>query len=148
MTVRVSRLGAGERDTARALFALLAEVFDEPHQPRDDAALDELLARTDFWALAAAGDDGQLLGGLTAHRLPMTHHPGSALFLYDIAVRPDQQRRGIGRTLVATLRSLAAQQGIDEVFVLADNDDPHALDFYRALGGAALPVTMFDFGDG
>jgi aminoglycoside 3-N-acetyltransferase I len=32
--------------------------------------------------------------------------------------------------------------------VLADDEDQHALDFYRALGGAASPVTMFDFSSG
>jgi aminoglycoside 3-N-acetyltransferase I len=127
-------------------LGLRADFFGEPHEPRDDASLDELLARPDFWALGAADDESQLLGGLTAHQLPMTHHAGSALFIYDIAVQAEHQRRGIGRLLVATLRELAAQHGIDDVFVLADNEDQHALDFYRALGGAAAPVTMFDLG--
>lgn len=36
--------------------------------------------------------------------------------------------------------------GIDLVFVPADNVDIHALDFYRALGGVAAPVTIFEFG--
>ena len=143
---RVWRLGPGERAEAKALFALLAGIFGEPHQPRDDDSLDELLARQDFWVLAAADDDGALLAGLTAHRLPMTHHAGSALFIYDIAVRPDRQRQGWGRRLVQMLRKLALQQGMDEVFVLADDEDTHALDFYRALGGVASPVTMFEFG--
>lgn len=143
---RVWRLASGDRDSARRLFALLAEVFGEPHEPRDDTSLDELLTRADFWALAAADTGGRLLGGLTAHRLPMTHHAGSELFIYDIAVRPDCQRRGVGRQLVQELRSLAAQQGIPVVFVGADNDDQHALDFYRALGGEPAPVTMFTFG--
>ena len=142
---RVWRLGPGDRDVARELFALMADVFGEPHQGRDDAALDELLAGPDFWALAASDDTGRLLGGLTAHRLPMTHQPDSALFIYDIAVRPDSQRQGAGRALVAMLRTLAAQQGITDVFVTADNEDQHALDFYRALGGKATAVTMFDF---
>jgi aminoglycoside 3-N-acetyltransferase I len=31
------------------------------------------------------------------------------------------------------------------VFVPADNGDTHALDFYRALGATASPVTMFVF---
>jgi aminoglycoside 3-N-acetyltransferase I len=33
----------------------------------------------------------------------------------------------------------------DEVFVPADNDDQHALDFYRALGGSPSSVTFFTF---
>lgn len=49
------------------------------------------------------------------------------------------------RALVAALRAQAAQQGIGVVFVPADNDDTHALDFYHALGGTAAPVTIFTF---
>ena len=45
----------------------------------------------------------------------------------------------------AALREAAAAAGITEVFVPADNDDTHALDFYRALGGDPAPVTMFTF---
>jgi aminoglycoside 3-N-acetyltransferase I len=65
--------------------------------------------------------------------------------VYDIAVHPDQQRQGVGRQLVDALRDEAARAGIVDVFVLADNDDLHALDFYRALGARADAVTMFSF---
>jgi len=69
----------------------------------------------------------------------------SEIFIYDIAVRPDRQRRGIGRSLVAHLREAAAAEGIDVVFVPADAEDDHAIEFYRALGGDASPVTFFTF---
>ena len=75
----------------------------------------------------------------------MTRTASSEIFIYDIAVRSDQQRKGIGRLLVAELRAKAAALGIREVFVAADSDDVHALDFYRALGGAPSPVTIFTF---
>lgn len=59
----------------------------------------------------------------------------------------DWHCRGVGRQLMSTLRSQAAGQGIRVVFVAADNEDTHALDFYRALGGVPAPVTIFSFGD-
>jgi len=31
------------------------------------------------------------------------------------------------------------------MFVAADNQDLHALDFYRAMGGEPSPVTIFSF---
>jgi hypothetical protein len=40
------------------------------------------------------------------------------------------------------LRAEAALQGIDELFVLADDEDAHPLDFYRAVGGAPSSVTI------
>jgi aminoglycoside 3-N-acetyltransferase I len=143
-SIRSVRLKAGNRDLARALFSLMAGVFEEECQPLSDGYLDRLLAREGFWALAAF-DGEQVIGGLTAHVLPMTSAETSELFIYDVAVRRDRQRSGVGRRLIADLRDQAAAAGIDVLFVPADNADTHALDFYRALGGAASPVTFFTF---
>ena len=142
--MRVARLGEGDRDVARRLFTLMAEVFDEGCEPLGDAYLDRLLAREEFWALAAFDGD-ELVGGLTAHTLPMTRSESAEIFIFDIAVHADHQRRGIGRRLMTMLREEAARAGIETVFVPADNDDEHALDFYRALGGEPAPVTIFTF---
>jgi aminoglycoside 3-N-acetyltransferase I len=43
------------------------------------------------------------------------------------------------------LREEAARAGIETLFVPADDEDEHALDFYRALGGVPAPVTIFTF---
>ena len=87
----------------------------------------------------------EIVGGITAHVLPMTRSELSALFIYDVAVRADHQRKGVGRHLISALRDDAAAAQIGDVFVPADNEDLHALDFYRALGGVPSPVTFFTF---
>lgn len=145
--MRIERLTTSDRARARETFLLMADVFDEDATPLGDAYLDRLLARDAFWALAAVDDAGTVVGGLTAHTLPMTTAEASALFIYDLAVRPDWQRRGVGRQLVAALREQAAAEGIDDVFVPAENEDVHAIAFYRALGGEPTAMTMFDFAD-
>jgi aminoglycoside 3-N-acetyltransferase I len=48
--------------------------------------------------------------------------------------------------LVDALRRDAATLSITVAFVPADDDDRHALDFYRALGGVPAAVTIFTFG--
>jgi len=141
---RYERLTVGDLDIARALFAMMADVFEEPSERLRDAYLASILGRSDFWALAAFIGD-EIVGGLTAHTLPMTRAERSEIFIYDIAVRKDQQRKGIGRRLVTALRESAAAGGITDLFVPADNEDLHALDFYRALGGVAAAVTIFTF---
>ena len=142
--MHVKRLTSGDRDVARALFALMADVFEEDSEVLSDGYLDRLLGREEFWVIAAfAGDD--IIGGVTAHTLPMTRTASCEIVIYDVAVRRDRQRQGVGRRLVAELRAQAAARGIREVFVPADDADVHALDFYRALGGAASPVTIFTF---
>ncbi len=142
--MRTARLKSGDRDLARALFTTIASVFDEESEPLSDDYIDRLLVRQDFWAIAGfAGDN--IIGGLTAYTLPLTKTESCELFIYDIAVRPEERRKGIGRQLVARLREIANASGIRELFVAVDNDDVHALDFYRALGATASPVTLFLF---
>lgn len=142
--LRTQRLTTDDRDLARRLFAMMTEVFEEPGAALSNAYLDALLARPEFWAMAAlSGDD--VVGGVTAHALPMTRAETTELFIYDVAVRADHQRRGVGRQLLTQLRQAASAAGINDAFVPADNEDTHALDFYRALGGLAAPVTIFTF---
>jgi hypothetical protein len=44
-------------------------------------------------------------------------------------------------------RARATSAGITVLFVPADMEDEHALEFYSALGGAPAPVTIFTFSD-
>lgn len=142
--IRIIRLGQGQAVEARQLFHMMASVFGEDSEVLRDEYLNGLLDRRDFWVIAAVCGDS-IVGGLTAHTLPMTRRESFEIFIYDLAVRPDVQRRGIGRRLVSAIREIAGAQGVCELFVVADEDDVHALDFYRAVGGDAAPVTMFSF---
>lgn len=143
--VEVRRLGLGDEVVAAQTFELMAAVFDEPHEELSDGYVTALLDRVDFWVMVALLDE-RPVGGLTAHSLSMTRSESTELFIYDLAVSVEHQRRGIGRELVEITRRLAAAAGIDVAFVPADDDDEHAIDFYRAIGGAASPVTFFEFG--
>jgi aminoglycoside 3-N-acetyltransferase I len=144
LDVSTRRLTAQDTTLARQLFALMAEVFGEPHVPLGDAYLQRLLASEQFWAMVALAD-GVPVGGLTAHGLAMTRNEATEAFIYDIAVLASHQRQGVGRALVLALRAACAEHGIHVLFVGADDADTHALDFYRAIGGEASPVTFFTF---
>lgn len=141
---RTKRLIIGDQEFARKMFAVMSEVFENEYEELSEDYINFLLNRKDFWSIAAFLDE-DIVGGITAHTLPMTRSESSEVFVYDLAVRSDYQRRGIGRKLITALREEAAAVGIDEVFVGADNDDVHALDFYRAVGGLETPVTFFTF---
>lgn len=143
----MKRLGSNDQLAARRLFTILAEVFEETRAPLSDTYLHELLCRKDFWALAAfAGDD--IIGGLTAHTLPMTRAESAEMLIFDVAVQGLHRKKGVGRRLLAALRKHASDAGIHELFVAADNADEHALDFYRRLGGVATLSTVFAFSHG
>jgi len=142
--ILIRRLVPGDEALAGAMFSMMSAVFNETSEPVSEEYLTALLGRESFWAIAAL-DGADVVGGLTAHTLPMTRTPSSEVFIYDLAVRGDHQRQGVGSRLVNQLRTAAALLGINEVFVPADNEDAGALDFYRAQGAAASPVTIFTF---
>ncbi len=148
--VKVRRLGPVDEVVAGEMFKVMARVFDEGDEgcaegdPLRDADVMALLRRDDFWAVIATERD-VVVGGLTAHALPMTRSRSTELFIYDLAVAADRQRRGIGRAMVTELLSLAHKAGINTTFVPAENEDTHALEFYRAVGGMPSPVTFFTF---
>lgn len=142
--MEIRRLTARDVELARETFALMADVFEEPASPVSANYVGSLLARPDFWALAAL-EGSAVVGGLTAHALPMTRTEATELFIYDIAVRADRQRRGIGRALMNQLFALGEAAGIRVSFVPAENDDTHALDFYHSVGGQPTAVTFFTF---
>ncbi len=135
---------SGQRQMAQALFTLLAEVLDEGALAASDAYIDRILEGGTFWAVAAV-EQSTVVGGLTAHLLPMTRAEQSELLIYDVAVDESWQRRGVGKMLVDWVRKEASVEGVDSVFVLADNEDAHAISFYKTIGGAGSPVTLFEW---
>jgi aminoglycoside 3-N-acetyltransferase I len=142
--ISIARLTPADEKLARQTFLVMAQVFNEDSAPLGSPYLKGLLRRGDFWASAALVGK-EVVGGITGFCLPLTRLERRELFIYDIAVKVDWQRKGIGRALFVSLRQAAAAEGIEDGFVLADDGDTHALDFYRALGATASPVTAFSF---
>ena len=63
-------------------------------------------------------------------------HPdkGTEMFLYELGVDDDHQRRGIGTALVRALADLARERGCYGMWVLTDRDNEAALRTYAAAG--------------
>jgi aminoglycoside 3-N-acetyltransferase I len=141
-TPTIRRLTRGDAQQAREMFDVLTAAFGEPTEPLSDDYVDRLLSSTSFWAIAAFVDD-RVVGGITAHTIPMTRSASAELFVYDLAVDAAFRRQGIGGLLVAELRARGAEAGVADVFVPADEDDAEAVTFYRSLAGRESPVILF-----
>ena len=125
-----------------SLIDLFNIVFEEELKIRDETHLLRLLDSRDFIAMVAISEN-EVLGGLTAYELPMVYSDYSEVFLYDLAVKPEYQRMGIGKGLIQSLKEHCIKNGIKEFFVLAHEEDEHAIEFYRSTGGKSEKVVNF-----
>ena len=141
--LEVRKLAPEDVPAFNLLIHLFNEVFEEDEPAvSSETNLFKLLSNTHFVALAAFYEN-EIVGGLTAYELPMYYLENSEMFLYDLAVKPEYQRMGIGKRLLHRLNEYCVKNGIFEFFVLAHEEDQHAVEFYRSTGGKSENVVNF-----
>ena len=128
--------------TFTSLIDLFNTVFEEETRIGSESNSLKLLNNKNFIAFVALAGD-EVVGGLTAYELPMYYSDRSEIFLYDLAVKPEYQRMGIGKGLLQSLKEYCVKNGIKEFFVMAHEEDEHAIEFYRATGGKSEKVVNF-----
>jgi aminoglycoside 3-N-acetyltransferase I len=130
----VRRLGRQEGETFAALIRIFHAAFEmEEPTMAPQSHLDSLLLRDDFevWCV---WHEGQLAGGLTLMAMPQYFTPLPFLYLHDVAISPDHQRMGLGTALLDGVRRAKAGSGYGQLFVQADEEDDHAVEFYHQNG--------------
>jgi ribosomal protein S18 acetylase RimI-like enzyme len=56
------------------------------------------------------------------------------MLVYEVGVRRDSRRQGVGRGLFDVLRSLCRERGIARAFLITNESNLDAMAFYRSLG--------------
>jgi GNAT superfamily N-acetyltransferase len=135
MSIDIRRLGPGDEDVL-ASIAGEADDFDlagasQPDVPLDapDAAAYLADPAVVHWV---AEEGSRVVGELLCHVLRLPSGSGRELLLYSVGVRAAHRRRGVGTALLHEMLAWARAQGIEDVWVLADN--PGAEAFYAAFG--------------
>jgi ribosomal protein S18 acetylase RimI-like enzyme len=146
MSVSIRRLGPGDEPMLE-LLAMEDADFDLDERGAPLRPLDPVGARTYLANPAVlhwvAEEGNRVTGHLYCVLLPLRTGSGQELLLYEIGVRSSWRRRGTGRALLTHMEDWMRANGVDEVWVLADNQI--AVDFYRGCGFAAeeaQPVYM------
>ena len=105
---------------AQVLLSAFAEHWPNAW-PDLDAALAEVSEALEpaIIARAALDDDGSLLGWVAAR----PEYDGNAWELHPLAVRPDQQGRGVGSALVCDLEEQVAARGGITLYLGSDDED-------------------------
>lgn len=126
------------------LFNVVFEVATNHNAPPSETYLANLLHQKDF-AVWVASIDKQVVGGLTMYILPQYRSTKRMGYLYDIAVKNDLQRKGIGQMLLSACRAWCAANRVTELFLQAENEDEQAIYFYRKTGAHEIATTSFEY---
>lgn len=114
------------------LLSVFETVFEMKNFRRPgDAHLQSLLTKENFFAVVATVEE-KIIGGLTVYVLDQYYAEKPLAYLYDLAVLPAYQRRGVGTALIAFTHAYCREKGFEEMFVQADDPDRYALQFYRS----------------
>ncbi len=142
MSIKIKHLTKEDLSKFTSLIDLFNMVFEEESKIGSEVNSLKLLNSKYFIALVALAES-EVVGGLTAYELPMYYSNSSEIFLYDLAVKPEYQRMGVGKGLLQSLKEYCLRNGVKEFFVMAHEEDEHAIEFYRSTGGKSEKVVNF-----
>jgi ribosomal protein S18 acetylase RimI-like enzyme len=143
MAVEIKKLGYNDLNNFKALVRVFEDVFEmKDFNIPDDDYLQQLLKKDSFLVFVALSED-KVVGGLTAYVLQQYYSVRPLVYIYDLAIKTDYQRQGIGSILIAGITKYCQETGMEEVFVQADEEDGYALEFYHSTGATAEKVVHF-----
>ncbi|HVC70894.1 MAG TPA: GNAT family N-acetyltransferase [Acidimicrobiales bacterium] len=131
-----ARLRRGNTADVPAVLALWVDAGTHRTSTDDTDAVKGLVAR-DHEALLIAEIDGRMVGTLIAG------WDGWRGNLYRLAVVPDVRRRGIAAALVAEAERRFRSLGCRRVTALVVDADPHAVEFWTAVGYEPYPMKRY-----
>jgi GNAT superfamily N-acetyltransferase len=138
-------------DTALDQAARLRQQLEAERTPEDPPAPLEVLRQHlravppgQWRALFAARDPADDLAGFAIAGRNLKDTENAHIRWFDVSVRPEQRRRGVGRALVAQIVDACADQGDGIVLITQTNERlPSGEAFVRSLGAApGLPMRI------
>ncbi|MEO8569561.1 MAG: GNAT family N-acetyltransferase [Ginsengibacter sp.] len=143
MNIEIQKLSGHDIDKFEKLIRLFENVFEmENFTMPCRNHLQQLLEQDSFFVFVALASH-DIVGGLTAYTLQQYYSTSPLVYVYDLAVKKEFQRRGIGKNLMTALTTYCIGLGIEEIFVQADAIDDHAIEFYHSTGATAEKVIHF-----
>lgn len=101
--------------------------------PIDEAGVSIFISNPTCYLLLAVEND-HVVGSLNGYALCHPHLLQPQFLLYEVNVRPDHQRRGIGQALVNGFIAEAKRASAFEVWVLSNESNTAAIELYNKRG--------------
>jgi aminoglycoside 3-N-acetyltransferase I len=143
--MEIIELGKSDTDLIGEFFRdFMLDEDDDRTVLASDEYLSGLVSRDDFHVLAAIADR-KIVGGLTAYELVKYKREETEMFLYELGVEEEFQRRGIATALIERLKEICREKGIAEIFVATETDNRPARKLYQATGGDLEETAFYTY---
>jgi len=130
--VIVRRLGTRDFDLA---FQAIRTI-KRPQSSFDDEHLRKFLARPENILIVAA-EEGIPIGFLLAYLLDRVDRKQRMVCLYEVEVSEPCRRRGIGRAMIETLKTICRQENTMKTWVITNRSNLAAFKLYESTGATA-----------
>ncbi len=141
----VYQLNKDDINDFKKIITLFKEVFQTKNTTTAKRLkLAGLLNNADFVVLAIKTNK-QIIGGLTAYKLKSYYTANDELFLFDIAIKKNYQKKGAGKLLINYLKQYCNTNNIRLMFVEANEEDEHAIQFYTSTANTFEKVIQFNY---
>lgn len=137
-----------EVEKFQALLVAFREIFEEEEKAYPERDYLAKLLEDDHLLVITATLEGEVIGGLTAYRLPSYEEMASTIYIYDLGIKEAFRTKGIGKKLINFLLDYAQNHQVNAVFVdteQVDNEE-EAIAFYNTVGfDTQMKVLQYTF---
>jgi len=131
MEIEIKKLSPYDIEDFVKLISVFESVFEwENFSFPPISHLQKVLNNPHFFVFVATSEQ-KVVGGLTAYVLEMYETEKPSAYIYDLAITTENQRKGIGKLLIAHVNAYCEKNGFGEVFVHAEMEDLEAVSFYK-----------------
>src|SRR5690606_1320073 len=111
MKVQIKKLGNEDIEQFKELIMVFENVFEmENFSMPPETHLKQLLQKDNFMVFTALAAN-RVVGGLTAYTLQQYYSTSSLVYVYDLAVKNELQRKGIGKKLMKSITDHCREKG-------------------------------------
>src|SRR5690554_1350146 len=124
--MEIEIISEGNAGDFSELLNVFEKVFEMTNFVKPDHEYLRGLLKQENFIVVAAKEGQQVIGGLTAYRLKQYYSTKTLVYIYDLAVLNEFQRKGIGKKIIEFIIDYSREMGCEEVYVQAEKEDVHA----------------------
>ncbi|WP_035455861.1 GNAT family N-acetyltransferase [Algoriphagus terrigena] len=133
MESKLEILVADDLESYLQLNSVFETVFGTNRKKKPNLGHARFILLGENFIVIVAKVDGMIVGGLTIFMIDqyVINHPSA--FVHDIAILEEYQGKGIGKKLMEFTVKYCRKFKFKDVFVLANKEDQHSIEFYRSI---------------